>query len=119
MSPDRTVDKLPVFLILDYTADMWRYVASVDYHLRNLVERLRNDGVWSRLEFVLVGMGGKTGVLSVEDVVKGHLLPSKQALSLVSNPLLCSSLSLAKILDDKHSIACVWHVSNARDGHWM
>lgn len=72
LNQDRTASKLPVFLIIDYTGDMWQYVHSVEQHLRDLVARLRRDGIWSRLEFSLVGMGGKTGVVKIEDVVGGQ-----------------------------------------------
>ena len=72
MNLDRTAEKLPVFLVLDYTGDMWRYIPSLEHYMRDLAERLRSEGLWSRVELGLVGMGGKTGVLRIEDVIKGQ-----------------------------------------------
>lgn len=72
MNLDRTAEKLPVFLVLDYTGDMWRYIPSLEHYMRDLVERLRSEGLWSRVELGLVGMGGRTGILRSEDIIKGQ-----------------------------------------------
>jgi len=72
VNQDPTASKLPVFMIIDYTGEMWEYIHSVEHHLRDLVAQLRRDGTWSQIEFSLVGMGGKTGVLKIEDVFAGQ-----------------------------------------------
>ena len=51
---------------------MWEYVPDVEHHLRNLVIQLRKDKLSPRLEFSVIGMGGRTGILKTEDIMKGR-----------------------------------------------
>jgi len=60
-----------MFLIIDYTGDMWKYVPNVERYLRDLVEQLRQDKLWPQIELSIVGMGGVTGPLRTEDILKG------------------------------------------------